>query len=101
LLTRPADLLTEFQPFDRASVENAIDQFLERFEGMGAGLSTDLESATVMSAGSTLMAIAAVSTVMIVRRRRRAADRTATEEGIEKALGRIFNLTHSWKPGHS
>ncbi len=38
LLTRPADLLTEFLPFDRASVENAIDQFLERFEGMGGGL---------------------------------------------------------------
>ena len=82
-------------------MENAIDQFLEGFEGMGAGLPTDLEVATIMSAGSTLMVIAGVSTVMIVRRRGEAADRTATEDGMEKALGRIFNLTHSWKPEHS
>jgi hypothetical protein len=93
-LTRSADLVTEFLPFDRASVENAIDQFLEGFEGLSASLPTDLEMAMIMSAGSTLMAIAAVSTAMIVRRRSGAAERTATEEVLEKSLGRIFNLTH-------
>jgi hypothetical protein len=94
-LTRPADLLTEFLPFDRASVENAIDQFLEGFEGLSASLPTDMEVATIMSAGSFLMAIAAASTMMVVRRRSGPSDRTATDEGMEKALGRIFNLTHS------
>src|SRR5208337_2734372 len=35
---RYSDLLTEFLPFDRSFVENAIDRFLDRFESLGAEL---------------------------------------------------------------
>ncbi|HEV3121003.1 MAG TPA: hypothetical protein VGY53_03835, partial [Isosphaeraceae bacterium] len=33
-----ADLLTRFLPFDRASLENAIDEFLEQVNDLGASL---------------------------------------------------------------
>src|SRR5512135_1184186 len=36
---RRSDLLTDFLPFDRTSLEHAIDRFLDRFEDLGAELS--------------------------------------------------------------
>jgi hypothetical protein len=35
---RRSDLLTDFIPFDRTSLEHAIDRFLDRFEDLGAEL---------------------------------------------------------------
>jgi hypothetical protein len=36
---RRSDLLTDFLPFDRTSLEHAIDRFLDQFEDLGAGRS--------------------------------------------------------------
>jgi hypothetical protein len=36
---RRSDLLTDFLPYDRASLEQAIDRFLARFDDLGAALS--------------------------------------------------------------
>jgi hypothetical protein len=37
-LPRGADLLSDFLPFDRASLELAVDRFLDQLEDLGAGL---------------------------------------------------------------
>ena len=34
-----SDLIMDFMPFDQAAVEQTIDQFLQQFEDLGAGLS--------------------------------------------------------------
>jgi len=35
LSSRPSDLLTDFKPFDRGALEDAIDRFLAHFEDLG------------------------------------------------------------------
>jgi len=60
---RRSDLLTDFIPFDRGSLELAIDRFLEHFEDLGTGLSrwrgtpelvTEVLAVSIALAASTL-----------------------------------------------
>ena len=78
----PADLHTDFLPFDRATLEAAIDQFLDRFDGFGAELS-ELNQAiplvpTIVAAGASALA----SHVML-RRWKSRSGQTEPSEGDE------------------
>ena len=70
---RGSDLLTNFLPFDRASLENAIDRFLVEFENLGAEL-TGRAPATHLVPALAVVTISALATE-VARRKRSAMDR--------------------------
>jgi hypothetical protein len=61
-----ADLLASFSPFDRATVERAFDQLLDRFDDLEAGLS---RLGTTANLRPTLMAMAGAIAIMEVLHR--------------------------------
>jgi hypothetical protein len=61
-----ADLLASFSPFDRATVERAFDQLLDRFDDLEAGLS---RLGTTANLSPTLMATAGAIAIMEVLHR--------------------------------
>jgi hypothetical protein len=61
-----ADLLASFSPFDRAKVEQAFDQLLNRFDDLETGLS---RLATAANLNPTLMATAGAIAIMEVLHR--------------------------------
>jgi hypothetical protein len=75
-----ADLLTEFLPFDRATLENAIDRFLEPLDDLGAGWGSRSLSSPLIPA--TTLVIATGLAAEVARRRLRGGPRAA-EEGEE------------------
>jgi hypothetical protein len=95
---RPSDLLTEFLPFDRASVEAAIDQFLGQFESFSASL-PDLGDAGAILPGLATVAIATATAGLIVRQRRKAAEHGRPGEDAEALLERFSSLSGLWKLG--
>jgi hypothetical protein len=84
---RSGDMLTEFLPFDRASLEGAIDRFLAPFEGISS------ELAHWQSPAGLVSAAAVVGTVALawegVRRRARAvaARRAERDEDFARFPG--------------
>jgi hypothetical protein len=94
----PADLLTEFLPFDRASVEAAIDQFLGQFEGLGVSLLDLSDSSTVVSGLATL-AVATAAAGLVIGRRRYYGEKPRQSEDAEAALERFTSLSGLWKLG--
>jgi hypothetical protein len=91
-----ADLLTEFLPFDRASVEGAIDQFLDQFEGLGASL-PDLQGVVSLVPAFAAVAATALASEVILRRRRRGLGlKGRTEHDPEEALDRFSRLPNLW-----
>ncbi len=64
---RSSDLLTEFLPFDRSFVENAIDGFLDRFESLGAEL-TDLSETTNLVSVAAATAVTTLAVEVALRR---------------------------------
>jgi len=68
-----ADLMTDFLPIDRATLEKAIDHILENFEGLGVGL-TDLkflEGLVLPVAGSAAVVLGAGA---VIKWRKRVAE---------------------------
>jgi hypothetical protein len=61
-----ADLLASFSPFDRATVERAFDQLLDRFDALEAGLS---HLGTTANLSPTLMATAGALAIVEVLHR--------------------------------
>ena len=64
---RYSDLLTEFLPFDRSFVENAIDRFLDRFESLGGEL-TDLRETTNLVPAVAATALTTLAVEVALRR---------------------------------
>jgi hypothetical protein len=95
---RPADLLTSFLPYDRASVETAIDTFLDHFEGLGAGLTDIVDLGHVVPAIVAVTAVTAASTVMLRRRRNRAGDQKSTAH-TQAILDLFTSPSNLWKLG--
>ncbi len=94
---RCADLLTEFLPFDRASLEDAIDRFLAPFEELGAGLASWQSPTNLLPAATIVVTVALTSEVA----RRRANRGETTREVGEEAFAQIPGYPSSWSLGES
>jgi len=96
---RCAELLTEFLPFDRAFVENAIDRVLDRFESLGAEL-TDLRETTnlVPTVAATALTTLAVEVALRRWRARDEANGGAVEDD-EDELARFAGFPDLWSLG--
>jgi hypothetical protein len=70
-LPQESDVLTRFLPFDRASLELAIDRFLSEFEGLGAELSR-LDGSMNLLPGLIAIAVGVSAAGLAVRIRRNA-----------------------------
>jgi hypothetical protein len=96
---RCADLLTEFLPFDRAFVENAIDRFLDRFESLGAEL-TDLREMTNLVPAVAATGLTALALEVALRRwRARDEANGAPAEDAEEELARYAGFPNLWSLG--
>jgi hypothetical protein len=95
---RPADLLTNFLPYDRASVETAVDAFLDQFEGLGAGLTGFVNLGQVVPGIVALGAVTAFSTVMLKRRRNR-SEREKSNPQAQAVLDLLTSPSNLWKLG--
>jgi hypothetical protein len=91
-----SDLLTQFLPFDRASLELAIDRFLDEFEGLGAELSR-LDGSMNLLPGLIAIAVG-VSAAGLAVRIRRNADSELAASGSAGAIGDedFPGLPRSW-----
>jgi hypothetical protein len=94
---RCADLLTEFLPFDRASLEEAIDRFLAPLEDLGAELANWRPSAGLGPAAAFIVT-ATVATEVV---RRRLRGRAATGNEGEEVLARFPDYPWAWSLGES
>src|SRR5208337_3248031 len=98
---RCSDLLTEFLPFDRSFVENAIDRFLDRFESLGAEL-TDLRETTNLFPAVAATALTTLA-VEVALRRWQARDEDeangAPAEDAEEELARFVGFPNLWSLG--
>ena len=89
-----ADLATSFLPFDRASVERAIDEFLDRFDDLGAGL-PDLAMVAQVVPGVITVAAAALASHVVMKRRRRGEGWTGGADA-EASLQKLSSLSALW-----
>jgi hypothetical protein len=94
---RSADLLTDFLPFDRASLEDAIDRFLAPLEDLGVELANWRPSTGLIQAAA-FVATATVATE-VVRRRLRGGE--AAEEDADGAFARYPDHPWAWSLGES
>ena len=94
---RSADLLTDFLPFDRASVDAAIDAFLDEFEGLGSGL-TGLHDLGRVVPAVVVVAATTVATNVVLRRRR-SGESWKSDDDTEAALEQFSSRSDSWKLG--
>jgi hypothetical protein len=92
-----ADLLTEFLPFGRASLEDAIDRFLAPLEGLGSELVHWQSPASLISA-TTVVATAALVWEAL---RRRARAGMAADEECEEDVARYPGHPAAWSIGES
>jgi hypothetical protein len=96
---RSSDLLTEFLPFDRRSLENAIDRFLDQFATLGAEL-TDLREPANLLPVLAVAALTAVATEVALRRRRaRAGVKRMPKEDAEGDLAGFAGFPNLWSLG--
>jgi hypothetical protein len=91
---RYSDLLVEFLPFDRSSLENAIDRFLERFETVGTEFADWSEPGGLVPAivGTALTVVAVGVTLRQQLARDEARRSTAEEE-----LARFARFPNPWR----
>jgi hypothetical protein len=94
-----ADLASELVPFDRATLERAIDQCLAQFEGLAAELA-QLEPSTSPLSVVTLLAITALASGVVRRRRRLRREKTAASpDENDEAFIHLPGLPSSWNWG--
>jgi hypothetical protein len=94
---RCADLLTEFLPFGRAALEDAIDGFLAPLDRLGSELAQSQSPVRLISA-ATVIATAALAWEAVRRRARSGA--TAREERDEE-FARFPGYPAGWSLGES
>jgi hypothetical protein len=92
-----ADLLTEFLPFDRATLEHAIDTFLEPLADLGSEWASGPPS-TSLIATATLVVTTSLAAA-IVRRRVLGGQRTVVEG--DEDVGRLAGYASAWGLGES
>jgi hypothetical protein len=92
-----ADLATSFLPFDRASVERAIDEFLDHFESLGTGL-PDLGMPARVVPGAIAVAAVGLAAHRVLKNRRRDDDGpTGVDAGA--SLLKLSSLSVLWGCG--
>jgi hypothetical protein len=92
-----ADLLTEFLPFDRATLEHAIDTFLEPLADLGSEWASGSPS-TSLIATATLVVTTSLAAEVV--RRRVLGGQPTVVEGDED-LGRFPGYVSAWELGES
>jgi hypothetical protein len=96
---RQSGLLAVFLPFDSASLERAVDQFLEDFDGLRAEL-LPLHAPSGLLSVVTALAVAAVASEVIIRRRQSSrAQRDAETQHGEEGFVPFPALLNSWSWG--
>jgi len=86
-----ADILTNFLPIDRASLETAIDHILENFDGLGAGLA-DLKVLEGLALPVATGTVVFLGTEAVLSWRKRAAGREGSEENEDPILHPLLGL---------
>ena len=94
LSPRNSELLTDFLPFDRSCLAEAIDRFLAEFEGLGADLA-DWQSSTGMLPVLAAVTLTAVASE-VARRRSRAGAPAATTEDEDEGWARLPGFPGAW-----
>jgi hypothetical protein len=96
---RYADLVFDFLPFDRATIEVAVDRFLDQWENIAAEV-TQFEPSSALLTGASVVAIATLTSVAINRRRRLHEDGQGSRtEDREEELTLLRSLPNSWNWG--
>jgi hypothetical protein len=91
---RGSELLTDFLPFNRSSLAEAIDRFLVEFEGLGAELA-DWRSSTGVFPALAAVTIAAVASDVVCRRSH-GGRREAVEEEHNECFARSPSFPGGW-----
>jgi hypothetical protein len=94
-LPRSADMLSEFLPFHRAMLEDAIDHFLAPLEDLGTEL-VNWSPATGLLPAATLVATAALATEAV---RQRIRGGQAVGEEAEEDFARFPGYPNAWSLG--
>jgi hypothetical protein len=91
-----ADLHTDFLPFDRATLEAALDRFLDRLDGIGAELS-ELNPAIPLVSAVVVAGTTALASYVVIRRWRSGSGRTEPgEDGEGVDLLQFPGLLRLW-----
>jgi hypothetical protein len=91
---RNSGLLTDFLPFDRSGLAEAIEQFLAEFEGLGAELA-DWQSSTGVLPALATVTVAVVASEL-ARRRSRGAQPEASAAEEDEGLARSLGFPGTW-----
>jgi hypothetical protein len=94
---RCADLLTEFLPFGRAALEDAIDGFLAPLDRLGSELAQSQSPVNLISA-ATIVVTAALAWEAV---RRRARSATPAREERDEHFARFPGYPTAWSLGDS
>jgi hypothetical protein len=93
------DLVADFLPFDRATLERAIDQFLDQSGGLAAELAR-LETSTSVLSVVTLVGMTAIASQVVIRQRRLRDERAGMPANDnEQCSGGLPRLPDSWSWG--
>jgi hypothetical protein len=90
---READLAAHFLPFDRATLEKAVDQFLEKFEGLANELAHLHAPANLLPIVGAV-AMTAIASGLVVHQRRLRRRTTDAPFGDDEAG--VPDLPNSW-----
>jgi hypothetical protein len=85
LLPQAAGLIAEAMPFDRSSLENAVDQFFDQLEDLGVGQLVEAGPVRVLPIALTVIGTVAVAEA--ARRRLRGKTRGAYDARRRDPLG--------------
>jgi hypothetical protein len=89
-----SELLTDFLPVDRSCLADAVDRFLDEFEGLGAELADWPSSTSVLPALAALTLAAVASN--LARRQSSAGPTTAAEAEDDERLARSPGFPGAW-----
>jgi hypothetical protein len=93
------DLVSEFLPFDRATLERAIDRFLDQSGGLAAELAR-LETTTSVLSVVTLVGMTAIASQVVIRQRRLRDERPGgPADDDEQGSRGLPRLPNSWSWG--
>ncbi|MBV8382810.1 MAG: hypothetical protein JOZ63_09390 [Planctomycetaceae bacterium] len=97
-----SNLITDFKPFDRSSLEHAIDRFLHHFEDLGPGLSGfGRPSYLLAEVLAVTVAVLASEVVIGVLGRPSGVDAAAAEVDVAATPEGFAGLSDPWSLGES
>lgn len=97
-LPQATELLTNFLPCDRATVESAVDAFLEQIVGANTGASGAVDLGRLVPGIAAVAVVTTVSTVMFRRYRRHARNQQSSAYS-QAAIDLLACPSNLWKLG--